>query len=500
MIERMNVLVLGAGDLATGIVRRLVLAGARVAATEIPAPLTVRRLASFSEAVWEGRHEVEGVTAVRCTEGEIDEALARGEVPLLVDPEGSVRKRRRFNVLVDARMAKRSLGTAIGDAPVVIGIGPGFTAGRDCHAVVETLQGAGMGRAIFEGSAAPDTGEPCSLSLAGAAPDPSLPAENRVLRAPADGILKGRRRIGDRVEAGETVAEVAGSPVVSTFRGVLRGLVHDGVRVTKGLKIGEVDLTGKVARCRKVSEKANAVAGGVLEACFVLLARRASSGADRPKISEGLEASEPPASPPGGKARSRGNGTREKASGTVENASPSNTPAELVRDPEIPLPEKEASSPRVSLGELAEAMMAQSDETETFVDRRNGRIDTIFEETLRAVEDGDDEEDAEVEGRWDREERKIAREILEGADHVPIPSRFDIHEWEMLADFSGHVEDEGIRGELLDAIHGRGAFRMFRTCVERHGLGQQWFRFRESAFREIAREWCRENGIGWSEE
>jgi xanthine dehydrogenase accessory factor len=273
VLEGKNVLVLGAGDLATGVVRRLRLAGARVVATELPAPLTVRRLASFSEAVWEGRHEVEGATAVRCAEEDVDAILGRGEIPLLVDPEGAVRKRRRFDVLVDARMAKRNLGTAIGDAPVVIAIGPGFAAGRDCHAVVETLQGAGMGRAIFEGGAASDTGEPCSLSLAGANPDPGLPAENRVLRAPADGAVRGLRRIGDLVEAGEAVAEVSGTPVVSTFRGVLRGLVRDGVRVPKGLKIGEVDLTGKAARCRRVSEKANAVAGGVLEACFVLLRR-----------------------------------------------------------------------------------------------------------------------------------------------------------------------------------------------------------------------------------
>jgi xanthine dehydrogenase accessory factor len=274
LLEGKNVLVLGAGDLATGVIRRLALAGARVLATELPAPLTVRRLASFSEAAWEGRHEVEGLAAVRCAESEIDAVLARGEVPLLVDPEGAVRKRRPFDILVDARMAKRNLGTSIGDAPAVIAIGPGFEAGRDCHAVVETLQGSGMGRAIFRGSAAADTGEPCSLSLAGAVPDPSLPAENRVLRAPAGGVLRGWRRIGDLVEAGETVAEVGGAPVVSTFRGVLRGLVHDGVQVREGLKIGEVDLTGKAARCRRVSEKANAVAGGVLEACFVLLRRR----------------------------------------------------------------------------------------------------------------------------------------------------------------------------------------------------------------------------------
>ncbi len=270
MLERKNILVLGAGDLATGVIRRLRIAGARVVATELAAPVTVRRLASLSEAVWSGRHTVEGATAVRCSHGEIDAVLAAGEIPLLVDPDRSILRTRGFDVLVDARMAKANLGTRISDAPAVIGIGPGFTAGSDCHAVIETLQGAGMGKVILKGQAAADTGEPCSLSLAGAAPDPGLPADLRVLRSPVSGTLHAIAEIGDIVEPGAAVAEVEGIPVVSAFKGVLRGLVHDGVKVPKGLKIGEVDLTGKVGRCARVSEKANAVAGGVLEACFLL--------------------------------------------------------------------------------------------------------------------------------------------------------------------------------------------------------------------------------------
>lgn len=272
MIEGRNVLVLGAGDLASGVIRRLHLAGARVVATELPEPLTVRRLVSFSEAVHAGRHAVEGVTAVRCGPEEADGVLDAGQVALLVDPEAAVLRERRFDVVVDGRMAKRNLGLSLADAPVVIALGPGFTAGADCHAVVETLQGAGMGKVILEGTAAQDTGAPCGLTLPGGV-DSDLPAERRVLRAPRAGGVTGRRAIGDLVRAGDVVAEVGGAPVASSFDGVLRGLVRDGLEVPEGLKIGEVDLTGKVARCTRVSEKANAVAGGVLEACFVLLRR-----------------------------------------------------------------------------------------------------------------------------------------------------------------------------------------------------------------------------------
>jgi xanthine dehydrogenase accessory factor len=205
---------------------------------------------------------------------EIEGILDSGRVPVLVDPEANVLQERPFEILVDARLAKKNLGVRMTDARVVIGIGPGFNAGQDCHAVVETLQGGGMGRVIRKGSAAADTGEPCALNLPGACPDPALPPESRVLRAPRDGVLKALRSIGDPVEAGDRVAEVAGEAVTATLRGFLRGLVRDGLVVHKGLKIGEVDLSGKVGRGSRISEKANAVAGGVLEACHVLLVAR----------------------------------------------------------------------------------------------------------------------------------------------------------------------------------------------------------------------------------
>jgi len=273
MLQGMNILCIGAGDLASGVIRRLHLAGARVVATELLEPLTVRRLVSFSEAVHAGEHAVEGVTGVRVEADAVDAVLDAGRVAVVVDPECMVLKRRAFDVVVDARMAKRNLGVRITDASIVIALGPGFTAGVDCHAVVETLQGGGMGRALFEGTAIPDTGKPCSPDLPASLPESDFPAERRVVRAPGTGALKAIREIGDLVEEGELLAEVAGAPVPAPFKGVLRGLVRDGLEVTEGLKIGEIDLTGKAERCTRVSEKANAVAGGVLEACFILLRR-----------------------------------------------------------------------------------------------------------------------------------------------------------------------------------------------------------------------------------
>ena len=152
------VLVRGAGDFASGIIHRLHRAGFQVVATELARPLAVRRRVAFSEAVHEGRATVEGVTAVRCGPGEIDGVLRAGNVALLVDPDGDILGKRQFDIVVDARSAKRNLGTRIDDAPIVVAIGPGFHAGRDCHAVVETLLGAGIGRVILDGPAADDSG------------------------------------------------------------------------------------------------------------------------------------------------------------------------------------------------------------------------------------------------------------------------------------------------------------------------------------------------------
>ncbi|MCR5788430.1 MAG: EF2563 family selenium-dependent molybdenum hydroxylase system protein [Lachnospiraceae bacterium] len=261
----MTVLIRGAGDIASGIALRLYHAGMRVAMTEIAKPTTIRRTVAFSEAVISGRQTVEDVTAQYAENHE--EALSlmeQGIIPVLVDPEGLIRKALSPDAEVDAILAKRNLGTRIDDAPVVVGVGPGFTAGADCHAVVETMRGHTLGRVFYTGSALPNTNIP---GLIGGF------AGERVIRAPADGIFHGIRQIGDMVGESETVGYVGEIPVKTTIAGMLRGLLADGISVTKGMKSGDVDPRGKKEYCYLVSDKALAVAGGVLEAILCLSER-----------------------------------------------------------------------------------------------------------------------------------------------------------------------------------------------------------------------------------
>jgi xanthine dehydrogenase accessory factor len=264
----MLALIRGAGDIASGIALRLRRCGFRVAMTEIDRPTTIRRTVAFSDAVLRGTQTVEDLTAVRADTPEAAlTALEAGLIPVLVDPSCACLSWLKPDVLVDAILAKRNLGTAITDAPVVIGVGPGFTAGLDCHAAVETMRGHTLGRVCYAGSPLPNTNIP---GLIGGY------AGERVLRAPADGVFQGSRRIGDLVSAGDTVGFVAGLPVTATISGVLRGLLADGVPVRKGMKSGDVDPRGKPEYCALVSDKALSVAGGVLEAILHF-----SGGGDR---------------------------------------------------------------------------------------------------------------------------------------------------------------------------------------------------------------------------
>jgi xanthine dehydrogenase accessory factor len=221
---------------------------------------------AFASAVYEGTATVEGIVARRLplARGEIEAAWDRGEVPVLVDPEGLAVKARsvRPDVVVDAILAKRNTGTRITDAPAVIALGPGFTAGADCHAVIETERGHYLGRVIWEGQARPDTGVPGRVGGQ---------STRRVLRAPAGGTFQGMCCIGDLVGEGETVATAAGVPVVTPFDGVLRGLLHDGVPVRAGMKVGDVDPRGVPDYCFTISDKARAIGGAVLEAILILL-------------------------------------------------------------------------------------------------------------------------------------------------------------------------------------------------------------------------------------
>ena len=262
----MKILIRGAGDIATGIALRLYRAGMQVVMTDLPAPTAIRRTVCFSQAIILGEMTVEDVTARRAeTPDQAEALLAQGLIPVLADPDCTCRTRLRPDALVDAILAKRNLGTKMDDAPIVVGIGPGFTAGEDCHAVVETMRGHTLGRVIYRGSALPNTNIP---GLIGGF------AGERVLRAPCDGIFTAVHRIGDTVEEGETIGFVEGQPMKCTISGVLRGVLDDGVPVKKGMKSGDVDPRCKPEYCTTISDKALAVGGGVVEAVLYLNAKQ----------------------------------------------------------------------------------------------------------------------------------------------------------------------------------------------------------------------------------
>ena len=249
----------GAGDIASAIALRLVRCGASVLMTEIEQPLTVRRTVAFSEAVRMGKAQVEGVTAVRARDASHALELLSGEgfVPVLVDPACACVKDVAPDAVVDAVLAKRNLGTKIDDAPVVVGIGPGFTAGEDCRAVIETMRGHTLGRALYHGSPLPNTNIPGLIG--------GFTGE-RVLRAPDDGMFHQLLDIGTMVQAGDVAGEVNGKPMICTISGVIRGMLADGTPVFKGMKSGDVDPRGEISYCQTASDKAIAIGGGVLQA------------------------------------------------------------------------------------------------------------------------------------------------------------------------------------------------------------------------------------------
>ena len=254
------VVVRGAGDLATGCILRLVRAGFRVVALEVAAPSAIRRTVSLSEAMYEGSACVEGLAARRCDS--LPATWASGDpVPILQDPDGQCLGQLRPIALVDAILAKRNLGTRLDMAPVVIALGPGFEAGRDAHAVVETNRGHDLGRVLLAGCAEPNTGVPGLIAGRGG---------ERVLHAPVAGPVEPCCAIGDRVRAGDPILIIQGVTVSSAIDGVVRGLIRPGFVARAGLKIADVDPRGEVAHCYTVSDKARAIAGGVLEAILML--------------------------------------------------------------------------------------------------------------------------------------------------------------------------------------------------------------------------------------
>jgi xanthine dehydrogenase accessory factor len=271
------VVVRGGGDLGSGVAHRLARSGYRVVVLEMNAPSAVRRKAAFAEAVFAGETTVEGVSARRIERAELDRiawaaAGWPGWIPVVIDPDGETIRALGPAAVVDARMAKRNLGTSRGDAPLTIGLGPGFTAGRDVDFVVETRRGHTLGRVLSEGAAEPDTGVPGEVA--------GFAAE-RVLRAPVGGAFQATAHIGAVVRAGDVVGFVDGSPVRAGIPGLVRGLVADGVVVVRGQKLGDVDPRGSGIDPGLVSDKARAIGGAVLEALLsrgVLPPARTSCG------------------------------------------------------------------------------------------------------------------------------------------------------------------------------------------------------------------------------
>lgn len=265
------VVIRGAGDLASGVALRLHRIGFPIVMTEINHPLAVRRTVSFAQAIFDGVCTVEEVTGRRCSIEEAAIVAANNEIAVVVDPAGETLRRWQPSVVVDAIMAKRNTGTHKDDAALVVALGPGFTAGVDCHAVIETDRGHNLGRVIWQGSAAPDTGEPGELPGIGR-------RASRVLRAPVAGHVIGRCAIGERIVEGAELAVVRDAmggehPIVAPFAGVLRGLIHPTVTVTAGMKIGDLDPRADVAYCFTVSDKSLAIGGGVMEAILMWLAK-----------------------------------------------------------------------------------------------------------------------------------------------------------------------------------------------------------------------------------
>ena len=253
------VLLRGGGDLASGVALRLHRAGIKVVITELPEPLAVRRTVSFSEAVYEGRHSVEAVNARLIEPDQLSDALEANEIPVLVDPDADILTDSRishyqFPVVVDARLIKTRPQPLPVNVSLHIGLGPGFYAGQDCQAVIETRRSHTLGRVYWTGTTQPDSGEPEG-------------DRRRVLRAPSDGVVVTHAQIGEHVDEAQLIAIISDQfSVISPFKGILRGLIRPGLLVTRGLKIGDIDPRDDPSSCYLVSDKALAIGGGVLEA------------------------------------------------------------------------------------------------------------------------------------------------------------------------------------------------------------------------------------------
>ncbi len=262
------ILIRGGGDLASGVILRLHRVGFQIAILELSKPLAVRRSVCFSEAVYEGEQTVEGVTARLVSADQFQVTIEAGEIPVLIDPNANILRNQfmtnpRNTFVVDARLLKHEPELLGEEVPLHIGLGPGFRAGENCHAVIETRRSHTLGRVLWSGATQADSGQPEGDT-------------RRVLRAPDSGTLLPVVEIGDSVKEGQLIAEIqnaAGnrSKIISPFDGLLRGLIHPRVEITQGMKIGDVDSRNDPAMCKLVSDKALSIGGGVLEAVMVKL-------------------------------------------------------------------------------------------------------------------------------------------------------------------------------------------------------------------------------------
>lgn len=275
---RQLVLIKGAGDLATGVGHRLYRAGYRVIMTEIEKPTVIRRPVSFASAVFKNETEVEGIKACKVSGSgqrghnkksspssfdlaHVHDLINQGLVPVVIDPHLQILEQLSPDVLVEATMAKKNSAVLINCAPAVIALGPGFTAGQDVHAVVETKRGHYLGRVIYRGKALPNDGVPGLIEGH---------SSDRLIKSPKKGIFIAKKKIGDMVSPGEQVGQVEDTPVKARIKGVLRGLIQDGLDVGEGMKIGDIDPRGQRDHCFTISDKARAIGGGVLEAILAL--------------------------------------------------------------------------------------------------------------------------------------------------------------------------------------------------------------------------------------
>ena len=242
----MLVLIKGAGDLATGTACRLHRAGFQIVMTDLEQPTAVRRTVAFSQCIYDGVTQVEGITARRAeTSDQAADLIRKGEIPVLADPQAKVRRKLSIDAVVDAILAKKNLGTRITDAPIVLALGPGFTAGVDCHGVIETQRGHHLGRLLLEGSAAPDTGIPGDIGGY---------TTQRLIRASAGGMFLPAVEIGAQVQEGDVVARVGDTPVYAQMSGMVRGMLPPGCMVTQGMKAGDIDQEAMTVTNKAVME------------------------------------------------------------------------------------------------------------------------------------------------------------------------------------------------------------------------------------------------------